>query len=71
VWWLVGLILIFISLYLLYRVVTYQALVEVNSWGDPEPGEALGWCCIISIATLAVITLLVLGLIVLVSGLTG
>lgn len=69
--WILGLVLVAIALYLLYRVVTFQALVEVNSWGDPDPGEALGWCCIISMMALATIILLVLGIMVTINGLTG
>lgn len=47
-------------LLMLYRIWTYKPTMGVNSWGDPDAGEACGYCCLGFIATIALVIAAVL-----------
>lgn len=41
-----------VILLVLYRVWTYKPTMGVNSWGDPDAGEACGYFCLGFIMTI-------------------
>lgn len=47
---IIGLSMVIFGFLLMTMGLWYKPYMKFNSWGEPEPSEACGWCVIICLA---------------------